>query len=302
MLIPLCQAGNGPATLRPFINAGNLQGLLPGSGAPDLLQGLPALESLRAYGFEGIQGVAEHLVPVCHRVGLTTAASGRILQPAEIHDQALRWRDAGHACATLHVGTGMEDDAEADRLCAAVISAADRSGLPLFVETHRATITQDQWRTVHLVRRHPDLRFNGDFSHWYTGQEMPYGDFEERLDFLMPVFERTRFFHGRIGNSGCIQVALQDPSAPVAVQHFRAMWTRCLQAFRAQACPGAWIAFAPELLDPVYHYARCRPTVDGGWSEEGDRWQDALELIRIITECWNEAGAANASISDSVAI
>ena len=288
MLIPRCRDGGGPPRLRLFINAGNLAGLAPGTGAPDLTLGEPALEVLRTHGFTGIQGVADTWLPACRRLGLITAASGRIDHPQEIFPLAQRWRDEGHACATLHVGTGMEDDATCDHLCAAVILAAERTGLPLFVETHRATITQDQWRTVQLAKRHPELRFNGDFSHWYSGQEMTYGGVENRLDFLAPVFERTRFFHGRIGNSGCIQVTLGDPSVQAAIGHFRAMWTRCLRSFREQAANGEWIAFTPELLDRTYHYARCIPAGDG-WQEEGDRWRDALELNRIILACWDDA-------------
>jgi len=29
------------------------------------------------------------------------------------------------------------------------------------------------------------LEFNGDFSHWYTGQEMVYGGFENKLAFIV---------------------------------------------------------------------------------------------------------------------
>ena len=288
MLSPRCREGSGAARLLLFINAGNLHGLPAGSTAPDLTTGEPALEALLQAGFHGLQGAPDKLVDTCHRLGLKTAASGRIDQPQEALALARRWRDAGHACATLHVGTGMEDDAEVDHLCSAVLEAAEHTGLPLFVETHRATITQDQWRTVRLAQRLPQLRFNGDFSHWYTGQEMTYGNMETRFDFLMPVLTSTRFFHGRIGNSGCIQVALTDPSVQVAIGHFRALWTRCLRSFRQQAEPGEWIAFTPELLDREYHYARCLRTAEG-WCEEGDRWQDALELTRIIRACWNEA-------------
>jgi hypothetical protein len=141
---------------------------------------------------------------------------------------------------------------------------------------------------VQLARRLPGLRLDGDFSHWYTGQEMRYGDIEAGFDFLTPVLERTRFFHGRIGNSGCIEVALADPSVQSAIGHFRVLWTRCLRAFRRQAEPGEWIAFTPELLNREYHYARCVRRAEG-WSEESDRWQDALELTRIIRDCWDDA-------------
>ncbi len=56
------------------------------------------------------------------------------------------------------------------------------------------------------------MRFNGDFSHWYAGQEMVYGGFEKKFAFIQPVIERVRFLHGRISSPGCIQVAVEhDP-------------------------------------------------------------------------------------------
>ena len=49
-----------------------------------------------------------------------------------------------------------------------------------------------------LTKRFPEIRFNADFSHYYCGQEMVYGDFEAKLDFMAPIFERVGFIHGRI--------------------------------------------------------------------------------------------------------
>lgn len=82
----------------------------------------------------------------------------------------------GHESATLHVGSGFESDAESDALVRDILETAERYRFPLYIETHRATITQDPWRTLQLVARFPDIRFNGDFSHWYTGAELVYGD------------------------------------------------------------------------------------------------------------------------------
>ncbi len=93
----------------------------------------------------------------------------------------------------------MEDDKEIDRLLTAVIDSSSRHGIPLYVETHRATITQDLYRTVKLTERNPDVRFNADFSHWYTGQEMIYGDIDAKFDFIEPVLARLAYMHARDG-------------------------------------------------------------------------------------------------------
>jgi len=59
----------------------------------------------------------------------------------------------------------MESDADMDAMVKDVVTASERHDFPMYVETHRATVTQDIRRTVDLVERIPDVRFNGDFSH-----------------------------------------------------------------------------------------------------------------------------------------
>jgi len=151
------------------------------------------------------------------------------------------------------------------------------------VETHRATIFQDMWRAVEFVRQFPELRFNGDFSHWYTGQEMVYGGFENKMEFIRPVLERVRFLHGRIGNPGCIQVRI-DPKRtpePSYVGHFRQLWTACFD-YGAET-------FVPELLAPGIYYARTFPDANAAEVEESDRWEQSLVLRRIAEECFRDS-------------
>lgn len=252
------------------------------------LNGLPcrSLEEIRDAGYEGVQfaapSAAEEL-GACRTLRLEYATSGRVNKPADISGMARQWADDGFVCATLHVGWGLEDDDEAARLIESILWAAATYKVPLYVETHRATIFQDMWRTVGFVRRFPELRFNGDFSHWYTGQEMVYGGFEKKLRFIEPVIERVRFIHGRIGNPGSIQVAIHADEVPEPeyVTHFRELWTACFRA-------GAAI-FTPELLAPDIYYARTFRDAAGKPVEESDRWEQSLVLRRIAEECFAEA-------------
>lgn len=251
------------------------------------------LEAARAAGYRGVQGAN----PLrCRELGLVPTTFGIHRAFGGLVDQARLWSDLGFACCTLLLGTGLEDDDQAARLIEEVLDASEATRLPLYVETHRATVTQDLWRTVQLVRRFPEVRFNGDFSHWYTGLEMTFGDFDEKLEFLAPVFERVRYLHGRIGTSGAIQVDVGDGRADEApVAHFRQFWTRSFAGFLAGAArdpvPSSdlEIGFAPELLPPEIGYARLVPGPDGEPREEGDRWEQGLVLCRIAAECFDAA-------------
>lgn len=125
------------------------------------------------------------------------------------------------------------------------------------------------------------------FSHWYIGQEMVYGNFEDKVAFIQPVLDRVRFMHGRIGNPGCMQVDLGDMEHARTlpfVQHFRSLWTAVFRAWLAQKDAPPTFCFAAELLAPDIYYAR---TFEG--KEECDRWQQSLLITQLARECFAEA-------------
>lgn len=264
---------------------------------PGLSRGRTMLESIKEAGYNGLQAgdqVSRDTINACQRLGLKVAGSARINVPDEADAIAARLADNGLVAATLHVGWGMEEDARVGALLEAVLKASENHKLPLYIETHRATIFQDMWRTVQFLRRYPDVRINGDFSHWYTGQEMVYGGFDNKFHFISPVLERVRFMHGRIGNPGCIQVDIGygKVDGQPFVGHFRKLWTAAMQGFLKTAAPGDYLAFVPELLASGIYYARMVKDAEGRLHEEGDRWEQSLVLCRIARECFAEASRA----------
>ncbi len=267
---------------------------LTGMTVPGLARGRTMMESIRDAGYDGLQAgdhLSKETLHACERLDLKVAGSGRVNVPAEADMVAAKMADCGFVSGTLHMGWGMEDEATGCGLIEAVLRASEKYKLPLYIETHRATLFQDIWRTVDFLRHYPEVRINGDFSHWYTGQELVYGGFENKFHFIAPVLERVRFLHGRIGNPGCIQVDIGygKVDGQPFVGHFQKLWTASMSAFLQSAAPSDYLTFVPELLAPGIYYARLVRDADGKMHEESDRWTQSLVLCRIARECFARA-------------
>lgn len=282
--------------LRVFMNLDSLAGLGAHSIWSTQLLANPAARDARlaADGFDGVQLTSNAMqvagtLPYCGLNRINAALDA----DAVVASHAAR----GDLCLTVHVGTGLEDSAQAFALVQATIVASQKHGLPVFVETHRATVTQDLWRTVEITRHCPDVRFNGDLSHYYCGQEMAYGDWDAKLAFMQPIFERVGFLHGRVASPGCMQVPISQPFSarpPQAhglvnyQQHFQELWAHAVRGFLHSAGAGDVLIFAPELLDGSYYYARQFPGADGELSEECDRYAQAMLYQQWIRDIFSQ--------------
>src|SRR5882757_8777657 len=249
------------------------------------------LRGARNAGYEAVQC---RDAEAARKAGLVPTAIDRLNRPQDARSQVIKCKAEGYNGLTLHAGTGFETDDEARRLAEAIVEAAEAEAFPVYLETHRATMTQDMKRTLDLAARVPGLRFNGDYAHWYTGCEIAYGDIGAKIARLQPITRRTRFLHGRISGPGCIQIAVNGASS-ADLDAFRRLWVASFEGFLRSSAPGDVFGFYPELLPPAYHYARLVPGPDGNLQEETDRWQEAQALVDIARDCWQQAKAAVAA-------
>jgi len=290
-----------PPKLRVFLNLDTLKDLRADSKWPGL-DGPPLYEHLARDGFEGVQLTSDAAVPA--EVTLQFCGLDRINTPQDAYTVAQKHAARGDRCITVHAGWGIEDDDDAFRLVEAILAAGAQNNLPIFVETHRATITQDIWRTVRIARKFPEIRFNGDFSHYYCGQELVYGDWAAKLDFMEPIFDRIGFLHGRIASPGCMQVPIdadlslsprQAHGSANYLEHFKELWIRAMTGFLRNADEGDVLIFAPELLSASIYYARMFPDGSGVLREESDRYQQAMLLKDLARLCFDRATGSNGS-------
>jgi len=283
--------------LRIYLNLSNLDDLRPDSRWPGM-EGSARFDQLARDGFHGIQ-LADGQTTAPAGTPLATCVSARISSPAEAADVVALHADQGHQCLTVHAGWGIEDDDAVWQLVEAILGASEKFALPVYIETHRSTITQDIWRSVQLTKHFPEIRFNGDLSHYYTGQELVYGGLEMKMAFMAPIFDRIRFMHARISSPGNIQMPVgngreRPPEASGEIDYladFKTLWTRAMAGFLKSAAPGDFFIICPELLSRHHYYARTFPDAAGVLHEESDRYAEALTYAHIAKECFAAAQA-----------
>lgn len=251
-----------------------------------------ACKRLKALGYVGVQHPDS--TPAL-AAGLMATGSSAIVEPEKAEAIVGSFKQRGFEAMSVTVGNGLERADEAARLLQAVLDAAAVHDFPVYVETHRATITQDIRRTLDLVERFPEIRFNADLSHWYTGHEMNRANFDTYVEALAPVFERVRFVQGRIGNSGSIQIDIRAEDRFDCIEHHRKLWTLCFEGFLANAGPGDFLPFNPEVLPPAIVWRGMRLPIcygrefrqaDGSFVEEGDRWGQAQLYWEMAQQCF----------------
>ncbi|MFD1953237.1 sugar phosphate isomerase/epimerase family protein [Paenibacillus thailandensis] len=175
---------------------------------------------------------------------------------------------------------------EAVRLLAGIDRLSREAGIPVFVETHRGTITQDLIRTVEYAQALPSLRLTIDYSHYVVAGELhtvtPQA--EEWLGKLLP---HTASIHARVSNGEQVQIdpGFGEDSHPM-LAHFARWWSAGMLSWRERSGHGTdALPFVVELGPPPYAITA------GDGREISDRWRQSLELQRLARRLWAELGA-----------
>lgn len=169
------------------------------------------------------------------------------------------------------------------------------AGLPLFIQTHRGSVTQDLRRTVKVVDRFKKVRFTGDFSHYALAGEMTGSWSEEVWDHFRPIAARCGHWHGGISFGQQAHNDIGDSAGELA-QQFKRLWSMGMAAWLKKSQPGDVLPFTCE-SGP----ASCAIT-DMSGREISDRWEQSLIVKRLAEEAWAEAELAQAPVEVEVSI
>lgn len=261
------------------------------------MQGLPdsrrpwdhseVVERIREAGFSGVlHWVAdEHtdfeMVEILRRAGLLVGVGFPAYEGQSISSMAERAQALGVSFLNAQVHDAFTRDAEAVARLEALYAECDAVGMPLFIETHRGTVTQDLRRTIEYGRHVPRMRYTLDASHYVVAGEVTEPGLAPRFaEALSEIIRRSSSIHARVSNGEQVQVDVGDGTGAL-VTPYRAWWTSAYRHWLAEAAPGEFFPFICELGPAPYAI-----TVPNGASlpagaELSDRFAQALVFKRI---------------------
>jgi len=168
--------------------------------------------------------------------------------------------------------------------------------IPIYVETHRMSMTQDMLFTLELMKAVPEMPMMADLSHCMVNQEWTFPPLsDEQQELVNRILRRSEGFQGRVASAQQIQVQLGFPQHQVWVGIFKDWWRRGFSSWRARHVdnPDARLVYVCELGPAPYAITGA----DG--YELSDRWEEALTLKCWAKDIWNEL-EANAVTNDRV--
>ncbi len=155
---------------------------------------------------------------------------------------------------------------------------AERSGVPIYHETHRGRALYAAPITKNFIASNPALRITLDISHWCNVHESYLQGQEETV---AKTLSRTDHIHARIGHPEGPQVS--DPRAPEwadAVKHHFDWWDKVVETKKKE---GKRITFLTEFGPPDY-----MPTLPYTRQAVADQWAINVYMMEVLRKRYSE--------------
>ncbi|HKS94562.1 MAG TPA: sugar phosphate isomerase/epimerase [Terriglobia bacterium] len=241
-------------------------------------------------GFEGIEFWVEEkdedrVRALLDQTGLFLGTGFHPNSPADFRKALTQARRLHAEYIFVHPGNAFMSDEDAAALVREGYKIAQDLGVPMTLETHRGTVTENPYRAMRLAERVPELRLTGDLSHYGVGGEIGGAPASEMIRLLSPLLDRIETLQTRITNGEQVQLDVGQGEGELA-QKWVALWAEVLRRWRKRAQPGDWFPFSTELGPPAYSI------VDAQGREVSDRWAQSLVMKRLMAQAWEKSSSA----------
>lgn len=170
--------------------------------------------------------------------------------------------------------------AEAESRVKGWLEMGDKAGIPVYIETHRLTMTNDVIFTLDLMDLIPEMEMVADLSHIVVAREFPDPVDKLHNGLIDRILKRSASIQGRVSSREQIQVPLDFPQHQSWVNQYEIWWQQGFEYWRSRSEPDAVMNFLCELGPPPY------AITDKEGYELSDRWQEGLKIKDRVKAIW----------------